>query len=669
MKNIPETSIIENIYNKNKNHLGKTALYYMEKKITYDDFFRNISITANSFKKLGIKKGDIVTLMPINTPEFLYAYYALNMIGAIANSIHPLSSKRDIENYLEEVNSKYVVCSDANCNTLSEVLIELNKKNNNIKGIIAPFSNSVPIGVQLKSIRNKELVKKSKTLKKNIEKAISTSNFIVWNDFVKSGKNLKNLIGKYEMNFEGEFDDLALIVHTGGTTGVPKGVELTNKNGVALAQYHIETKELTSVLKYDTKILGNISMYTAFGFLDNLNVPLTLGVPIELEPIYSVETFLKDICEKKPNIIFTVPSFLEEFKINIEKQELELGKRMDLSFVDIIIVGGQKVTSKGLDELNHFFEQRQPLKKNKVKIDTGYGSSEISAAATCTIFDGCDKKKVGKPFSYVNIKIIDLDTKKELPTGEIGEVVISGPTVMSGYYNMPDETNKVLYKDSDGNIEYHTGDVGYLDEKGELDVIGRLRKMITMYNGYKIASPSIEEMVESLDIIKDCVVVPMKDPFHAKGEVPKAYVSLNCKNYDKMEVINMVKDIVSNNMNERNNIYDVVIVDQIPLTKLGKKDFKAIEIMELLNSIYPGVSFVIKTSPDLTYDYLCEIENLSSIDNDTILKNVVKLIADKEECEGIRKDKRKSISYKFINNVKYTDESESLKKCKVPIKK
>lgn len=668
--NIPKMSIIEFVYDRNKKHLGKTAFFYMGRKITYDEFFRNVSMTAQAFKKMGVKKGDIVTLMPINTPEFMYAYYGLNMIGAIANSIHPLSSKRDIKNYLKEVDSNFVVCSDANCKELSNVISEFNNNGKNIKGIIAPFSNSVPLGVQLKSVKNKELVKKSKELKKNSKEAISTSNFIIWNDFIRKGKKLNNIVGKYDMNFEGAYDDVALIVHTGGTTGVPKGVKLTNKNGVALAQNHIQTKELTRFIKHDTTILGNISMYTAFGFLDNLNVPLTLGVTIELEPVYSVNTFLRDICEKRPNIIFTVPSFLEEFKLRIEQQELLTGQKVDLSFIDIIIVGGQKLTQSSYDELIEFFSQRQPKKKEKVKIDTGYGSSETSAAATCTIFDGCDKKKVGKPFKSVNIKIIDTDTKEELPVGEIGEIIISGPTVMKGYYKMEEETKKVLFKDSDGKIWYRTGDIGFLDKNGELDVIGRKRKMITMYNGYKIASPSIEDMVEKLDIIKRCVIVPMKDPFHVKGEVPKAYVSLNhVDGYDENKIKEMVKNIVSQNMNERNNIFDVIIVDEIPDTKLGKKDFKAVEIMDLINSMHEGISCTIKNSNDQEYDYVCEIKNLTSIDNDIILNQAIKAVNDKEQMEGIKKDKRKTINYIFSKVSKYSDDLLEIEKCKVPTKK
>ncbi len=663
MNDIPKISIIENIYNRNKKHLGKTALIYMERKITYDEFFRNINMCAKSFEKLGVKKGDIVTLLPINTPEFLYCYYALNMIGAIANSIHPLSSERDIKNYLTEVNQDFVICSDINCKILSKTLEEMNNNGKNIRGIIAPIFNSVPIGIQLKNLRNKELLEKSREFKKNIKIALSTHNFISWNEFVNPINLLRNKFIDYKLNFRGEYNDPALIVHTGGTTGVPKGVILTNKNGVALAQNHIETKELADIINSKTKILGNISMYTAFGFLDNLNVPLTLGICIELEPIYSVQTFIHDICEKKPNIIFTVPSFIEEFKENIENSL----NKIDLSFIDVIIIGGQKIPSKNIDNLDKFFSEHQPHKNNKVKINTGYGSSETSAAATCTIFNGCDRKKVGKPFNYVDVRIVDLDTKKELPKGEIGEVVIGGPTVMDGYYNMDEETTKVLYKDDNGDNNYYTGDVGYLDENGELDIIGRVRKMITMYNGYKIASPCIEDLIESLEIIKDCVIVPMRDPIHSKGYVPKAYVSLN--NFcDKLIVEKQVKNIVETNMNERNKIYDVVVLDEIPLSKLGKKDFKAIEILDLINSVNKDIKCSLKKSLDSNFDYDCEINNLSNHSDSVILDKLKKVIDEKEESEGVKKEKRKNINYRFVNVKRYVD-SELQKKCKGTLKK
>ena len=640
-------SIIENLYDNNKKYLASTAIIYYERKITYDELFRNISNVAQNFKNNGINKGDMVMVMPVNTPEFVYTYYALNMIGAIVVPIHPLSSLKEIKNYLEETNYKMIVCADANCKVLDNAMKETNK---NIKTVIAPIGNSIPLGFKLKNIKNKELIKSTNGLKANVRDVMGSSKaFILWDNFNKNNKNMN-------MDFSGGYKDTAVIVHTGGTTGVPKGVKLSNENGIALVENHINGN---INLNRNQTILGNISMYTAFGFFDNINVPLSIGVTVVLEPIYSPKTFVNDINKYSPNILFTVPSFMEEFIEKEIKEEQESGIRKDFSNIDIIIIGGQKMSKNSLELTNEYIKSHQPMKYIKTKVDTGYGSSETCAALTCTIFDDCNKLKVGKPFPYVNLKIVDLDTKKELETGKKGEVLASGPTIMQGYYNMDDETNKVLEKDDKGITWYNTGDVGYLNETGELEVVGRIRKMITMFNGYKIASPAIEDMVETLNEVNSCVVIPMKDPNHPKGEVPKAYVSLN-NNFNKREIYDKVIDVVNNNMNERNKIYDVVIVDEIPVTKMGKKDFKMIEILDLFNSIYPNSNIKLNKSQDLNYDYVCMIDE-SVFDNINDVINTLKSeLLEKEVSNGIDINNIKTINYKIIKHQEYIDDNENV---------
>ena len=159
----------------------------------------------------------------------------------------------------------------------------------------------------------------------------------------------------------------------------------------------------------------------------------------------------------------------------------------------------------------------------------------------------------------------------------------------------------------------------------------------------------------------------MRDPIHSKGYVPKAYVSLN--NFcDKLIVEKQVKNIVETNMNERNKIYDVVVLDEIPLSKLGKKYFKAIEILDLINSVNKDIKCSLKKSLDSNFDYDCEINNLSNHSDSVILDKLKKVIDEKEESEGVKKEKRKNINYKFVNVKRYVD-SELQKKCKGTLKK
>lgn len=651
-------SMVENLYNSNKKYLGSTALEFFERQITYDELFRNIYNVRKALLKKGVKKGDIVTVMPINTPEFIYLYYALNSIGAVINSIHPLSTEQEIENYIKESNTNLIFCSDVNCSSLNNVL--KNSENTKINSVIVPFSNSIPVLYQLKNINNKQMIEKSKKLKSLMKNVLTENNkFESWDDFNK--KSLFNL--KNGISFDGKAEDVAVIVHTGGTTGVPKGVKLTNENGIALVENH---KKGNINLNRNQSILGIISMYTAFGFFDNINVALSLGLKVILEPIYSPEAFIGDIHKYKPNILFCVPSFLEEFIDNELKKDNQLGHKQDFSNIDIIIIGGQKMSHDSLTKSGNFFAEHQPKKENKVRIDTGYGSSETCAALTCTIFDKCSNETVGKPFPYVNLKIVDLDTREVLPKNEVGEIIASGPTIMSGYYNMQEETEKALFKDNDGIIWYYTGDIGYINENGELDVIGRKRKMITMFNGYKIASPSIENQIETIEEVKDCVVVAIKDPNHPKGEVPKAYVSLRKNDYDKQIIIKKINDVIEKNMNERNKLYGIEFIDIIPTTKMGKKDFKMIEIMEMLNTLYKNVFCTLKKSENSNFDYDCEVkilENYNNSDREIYIgdmKSLIKILENsvctKEASEGIKSNKRKSINYKLISDYRYVDD-------------
>ncbi len=331
---LPKVSMVEYLYNNNKDFLENTALIYQERKITFKEMFDNISIVCDAFKKNGVKKGDIVTVLPVNTPEFVYIYYGLNMLGAIVNSIHPLSSIKEIVKYLNEVSSEIVICTDVNCHTLHSALKDESLKNRAIKAVIAPITNSTSIKYKLKCLNDKVLIENSKKLKQNRAKTINNSNcFVLYNDFVKFSAREYSKTDNHNMMFEGEYEDVAVIVHTGGTTGIPKGAMISNKNGVSLVTSHI-----IGQVNYNRNQVGlaNISIYTSFGFFDNINVPLSLGIAIILEPVYSPETFIKDIKNYKPNILLTVPAFIEAF---IEKEKTTDN---DYSFLDVIIVGGQK---------------------------------------------------------------------------------------------------------------------------------------------------------------------------------------------------------------------------------------------------------------------------------------------------------------------------------------
>lgn len=621
-------SIIERVYLKNKDRLNNTALVFYGKKITYKKMFKKINRTANSFKEIGVKKGDIVTILPLNTPEFLYCYYALNMLGAVINAVQPLASVKEIERFFNDTQSKFIVCSDLNCNNL----IEFSDK---AKIVLIPIFNSMPFKEKLTKLKDKEAIDKSKKLKSNMLSALSIDAFIEWKDFIKLS-NSDNIL-----SFEGTLDDTAIIVHTGGTTGVPKGIELSNKNGIALVKNH---EKINLNLKQNQSVLGCISITAAFGFIDNINIPLNFGMSVILEPLYSQENVAQDIARLKPNVVFCVPSFLEYFVNEEIRKEQETGIKKDFSYLDVIIIGGQKLSENSLNLLQNFINNHQIKKDIKTRINTGYGASEISAAATCTIIGNGKQTKVGKPFPDLKIKIVDTDTNAELPNGEIGEVCICGDTVMKGYYNAPLETENVL-KLEDGNIWYHTGDIGYLDDNLELDVISRKRRMITTFSGYKIATTAVEDTIEKLEYINSCVVVATDDINHKNCKAPKAYITLK-KDMDFSLIDNEIKQTVISSINERNALQEIVIIKEIPITKMGKKDFQMVEILDYINSLDKSLKCEYRNDhKDYDYCYAISKNSSDSRSSEEIIDFFNKAITKKYESERVDPKQRKSILF------------------------
>ncbi len=302
------------------------------------------------------------------------------------------------------------------------------------------------------------------------------------------------------------------------------------------------------------------------------------------------------------------------------------------------------MSNSSLKNANDFLSNRQNLKYRKTKIDVGYGLSETVGAATSTLFEGCSKLNLGKAFPLVNIKIVDFETKEEVPTNIIGEICISGPTVMKGYYNMPEENKKMFSKDTNGNIFLHTGDMGSLDDTGELNVYGRIRRMVTLYNGYKIATQNLEEMIESLDEVKACVVVGVKDPHHSQGHLPKAYISIQGKTDKSIE--SRIRNLIRENMNERNEVYEIEFINEIPLTKMGKKDFVMLETLSFLNEIDNDIKCkYFQPNNEYDYGFLVEIKDGCDKSKSEVLSLLEKAI--EEKYKTTISQYRKSVCFKF----------------------
>lgn len=535
---IPHDSIYNLLYEINKDNLDMLAIDYYGTKWTFKKFFEEIEKCASAYKEYGVNRGDIVTLCMPNTPEAIISFYAINKIGAIANMIHPLSSEKEIEFYLNEVKSKIMLVVDMDYKKVSNI------KNHTLleKIIVASPSNSMPLFMKA----GYKVLYESKYDFKIEYNDI----YISWNKFIHSGKI--NSITKVDADPM----DLAVIFHTGGTTGIPKGVKITNDNyNSSITQIQIDN----DIVEKGDKLLALMPIFHGFGSSNCVHLAFCSQVSIILVPKFDRKNFYRLIINKKPNHILAVPTIFEAM-MNDPKFNKE-----DLSFLKYLIAGGDKLKSTTEDEFKNFclkYNIKEPLLK-------AFGLTEAVGATTRTRRDINEKNSVGIPFIKNTYKVVEVGTTNELSANEFGELCISGPSVMQGYYNNEEETKKVLKIHDDGKLWLHTGDLGYITSDG-IVYYGQRQKRMIITNGYNVYPAVIEEMIEKHPAVEKCIVFGVADEKKSESII---IVAVPKSNEIKLEQLKYeIRKLCVENLPKYSLPKDILIKDELPLTLMNKID-------------------------------------------------------------------------------------------------
>lgn len=532
---IPHMKIYDYMMKDNLNHFNDKAIVYFGKSITYKKLDKKINAFARSLKQDGIKKGDIITVCMPNTPEAIIAFYAINKIGAIANMIHPLSGQQEIKNYLKEVNSKMIITIDSSYNKITNIADETNLQ----KIVLVSPADSMPIWTKMAykfSQRKNKLTHDIRTLS--------------WDRFIKNGSNYnKKIEEEYEKN------RTAVILHTGGTTGIPKGVELTDDNFNSMVEQFLQT---ASNFERNDRMLTIMPVFHGFGLCSSVHLPLSAGVMINLIPKLNSKKLDKLITKYKPNHIIGVPTL---FKGIINNKKL---KKVDLSFLKYVVSGGDLVKDSLENDINDFLKEHN----SSVKLSKGYGLSEAVAGVTFAYNGYNNPTSVGIPMVATNLKIVKSGTNIEVENGKIGEICLYGPSIMKGYYHNETETNSSIK-----NGWLHTGDLGYY-ENDSLYFAQRKGNMI-ISSGVNVYPSNIEEVIEKHDSVSACAVIGIYHPY--KIQVPKAYIVLK----EGYELTDELKEEIENLCKKNLNVYSVPyryeFRDKLPQTLLGKINKKELE--------------------------------------------------------------------------------------------
>lgn len=520
------------------------ALNYFDNRISYNDFFTSINMCARALREFGVKEGDIVTICLPNMPEAIYAFYACNKIGAVADIIHPLSSPEHVKFYLNESKSRYLFLVDFNYEKLKDIICDTLV----YKTILISPKESMPFGLSLGYTLTRSI--KTKRPKLN------DTAYMSWKGFIKYGvSNMR----EYHANMQSQ--DLALILHSGGTTGTPKGIMISNYSFNAIAQQ--SGVNVIDVRPKD-KILTILPIFHGFGLGICVHTPLCLKVETILMPEYDASRFYKIWKYNKPNVILGVPTLWEGMMSNKRFDDV------DMSQLKYIISGGDFLSIQAETRINNFLHKHG----SKVNILKGYGMTE-SVAATCYTFPGTNEPgSIGIPMVGNTFKICNPDSLEEMPFGEEGEICVNGPTLMMGYLNNKDETNKVIRKHKDGKKWLHTGDIGYISPNGIVYYTGRIKRMIVV-SGFNVYPSMIEKVIAKHECVNKVCVVGMPHPY--KIHVPKAFVVLNSGIKPSNKIKNEIKTLCKKELDIHSVPKEIEFRNELPKTLYNKIDYKFLE--------------------------------------------------------------------------------------------
>ena len=540
---LPALSAFEYVCQRSKNHLNDTALEYYGRKFTYADLIVNVKKTAAALRGAGVKKGDIITVVSIMTPEIIALFYAADMMGATLNLVDPRYSVEGIREYIEEVDSHLLVC----LNVVYERCRQAAKRTNVEKVIVLSPADSLPpvmaVGYKLTTP----------------DKNKYASNVIRWKQFIKGGEGQSTAAEPYDP------DHACVVVHTGGTTGSPKGVMLTDDcfNGIAL-QFQAYPK----LFHRGQKLMNVMPPFIAYGFACGIHLPLVLGFTVIIIPNLDPAKLGSLVLKHKPEHMFGVPTHYQQLAADPKLRD------KDLSFIINYAAGGDSLSRGAEQTVNDFLAAhgaRYPIAK-------GYGMTEVSSAAT--VAAGLDNKpgSVGIPMVNTVVAAFEPGTDQELPIGQRGELCISGPCLMKGYYNKPEETAILLRRPPDGRVWAHTGDMGYLDEDGFVYLDSRIKRMIIRHDGFKVFPSMIENVVSRHPAVHQCSVVGCADKDHTQGRLPFVYIVLKSDTTaKKKQVIRELERMCAEELPEYVQPVAYKFISSMPMTPVGKVDYRQLE--------------------------------------------------------------------------------------------
>ena len=537
-KPLPKCSMYGQLKESSHNSPNQTALEYYGTKVTYTQMMDKIDQYAAAFVELGVKPGEYVSFFTVSLPEAIYSIYGLNKIGAVCNLIDVRTDEEHTKEFMAKAKSDKLIVIDIAFDKVKRSLDEL--------GIRTVILQSA--GDSLDSFKRWQLKRKT-----HVHVHADGKRIIRNEDFAKMGEN------KSVAEIPYEEDRPAIVTRTGGTTGVSKGVLLTNDS---LNAVYANFRDVVGTGKGGS-FLNFLPLAASYGIACGIHMGLCMNVIDILIPKFKPDDFADLIYKYKPNYIIGVPIFYETL---LHSRKM---KNFDLSFCIAMAAGGDSANIGFERRLREFTKARNA----KYPLAQGYGMSEGSSAVAFGVFDIHKDGSAGIPCVHTTISIFKPGTTEELDIGESGEICITGPTLMKEYLDEPEETAHVMWKHPDGQVWIHSGDLGYIDEDGFLFLEGRMKRSVVRFDGHKSYPVQLEDVVSKHPDVKNCCVIAIQDMTHDQGELPLVIAEPVPEFMgDREDLRKEIMELCAKGIEERSQPADAVIVDVIPVTNNGKND-------------------------------------------------------------------------------------------------
>ncbi len=544
---VPDLSVYDVLRRTASEFPDNAAYEYLGHSETFRSFLEQVDDLSLRMRKMGIQAGDrVISCLP-NCPQAMVSFYALNRLGAISVMVHPLSSSEEIEFYIRDSGAKMAI-------TLGKFL-DVFPKIGSIEGFQTIIVTSpVDMMPKISGFIAQALYKDARMPKGRLGFGM-----VRWKKMMKDDVEFVNGIMAPV-----SADSPAAILYTGGTTGVNKGAVHTSRSFNVAAW---GMKELSGIFGEGNTMLAEMPMFHGFGLCTCVHLPVCFGIRCILVPTFTIDSLCKTIVKKKVNFLAGVPTMYEKVIGNKHLQ------KADLSFLKGIFCGGDSMSVESKQRVDGFLAEHGC----KTRIRIGYGCTESLTAVSITPKNEERAGSCGVPIPGYSFMISKLGTTEEADPGDDGEICMTGPSVMLGYYNNPKETANVLREHEDGRVWLHTGDIGTIDPDGFIYFRNRVKRIIVT-SGYNVFPSQIEAILSQHPLVDSSCVIGVPDVM--RGTRVKAVIVLKKGVEVSQETLNSISSFVKGKTSAYAKPREYDFVESLPKTKLGKVDYRKLERME-----------------------------------------------------------------------------------------